>query len=485
MNYSTNDLPNDYQVGIIGGGVAGTTIAMRLSQAGLKTALFEANQLISGPPICHLHAGGNLYREISNAQCRQLLEECIDTRRAFPLIVNERPTVIAIPTRDPGDPKDLLPRLIDLQNHYRHLVRLDPKNQQLGDPEDYFKIIERSELEALAKKTQSNPPITAEDWLIPLAKRLDLDQFKFPFVLVQEYGLSLFRFAATATLSLEASDNAHLFLGQKITSIQQEKQGWKITAQHWDSNQQLWVNKDYRVGYLVNAAGYQTGTIDDAVKQPKKRMVEFKAAYVTHWAENTERWPEVIIHGERGTPEGMAQLTPYANNHFQLHGMTHNITLFNDGLAHSNENTAQPHLPAPLLKKIHQGWDINEQEERTQRAIEHVAQFLPNFSSAQCAGKPLFGAQQVPGDDITLRATTVSFSGENYARAEIVKATSALSAADAILHAINPPLTEKRTPRENQLPLTQKLSPEKIYALAEHLAKSRGYPTALAKRLDQ
>ena len=485
MNFLKNDLSDDYQVGIIGGGVAGTTIAMRLSQAGLKTALFEENQLISGPPICHLHAGGNLYREISNAQCQQLLEECIDTRRAFPHVVNERPTVIAIPTRDAGDPLDLLPRLTYLQNHYRHLVELNPKNQQLGSPDDYFKTINREELEVLAKKTQSNPPITAEDWLIPLAKNLDLNQFKYPLILVQEYGLSLFRFAATAKLSLEACDNAHLFLGQKITKIEQEKQGWQVTAQHWDSDQQLWVNKQHHLDYLVNAAGYQTGIIDDCVQQPKKRMVEFKAAYVTHWANNTERWPEVIIHGERGTPEGMAQLTPYADNHFQLHGMTHNITLFKDGLVYSNEKTAQPQLPKSLLKKIRQGWEIEEQEARTQRAIDHVANFLPKFSSAQCAGKPLFGAQQVPGDDITLRAATVSFSGKNYARAEIVKATSALSTADAILKAINPALLKNSEERETQLPLTQRLSSTRIYSLAESLAKSRGYPIALAKKLDQ
>lgn len=53
----------NYTVGIIGGGVAGSTIAIKLSQLGIKTVLFEAGpSLINGPPMCHLHAGGALYR---------------------------------------------------------------------------------------------------------------------------------------------------------------------------------------------------------------------------------------------------------------------------------------------------------------------------------------------------------------------------------------------------------------------------------------
>ena len=53
------------RVGILGGGTAGATIAIRLAALGLETYLFEKKtSLIDGPPMCHLHAGGNLYREI-------------------------------------------------------------------------------------------------------------------------------------------------------------------------------------------------------------------------------------------------------------------------------------------------------------------------------------------------------------------------------------------------------------------------------------
>jgi flavin-dependent dehydrogenase len=50
-------------VGIIGGGIAGSTIALNLAKNGIKSVLIdESSSLVNGPPMCHLHAGGALYR---------------------------------------------------------------------------------------------------------------------------------------------------------------------------------------------------------------------------------------------------------------------------------------------------------------------------------------------------------------------------------------------------------------------------------------
>lgn len=63
------------RVGIIGAGIAGSTIAIRFAELGINTTLIEQGpSLVNGPPICHLHAGGNLYREISDKQCLTLLK---------------------------------------------------------------------------------------------------------------------------------------------------------------------------------------------------------------------------------------------------------------------------------------------------------------------------------------------------------------------------------------------------------------------------
>lgn len=80
-----------------------------------------------------------------------------------------------------------------------------------------------------------------------------------------------------------------------------------------------------------------SGLIDDMAGFKVERMLEFKAAYIAEWKECEGHWPEVIMHGKRKTPEGMAQLTPYQGNIFQIHGMTEDITLFKDGLVKTND----------------------------------------------------------------------------------------------------------------------------------------------------
>ncbi len=78
----------------------------------INVTLFEEGvSLVNGPPVCHLHAGGNLYPDISDDQCLTLLEQSIATMKIYPHCINKRPTVIAIPQRDAGNIERLLPRL--------------------------------------------------------------------------------------------------------------------------------------------------------------------------------------------------------------------------------------------------------------------------------------------------------------------------------------------------------------------------------------
>lgn len=467
-------------VGIIGGGIAGSTIALRLAEQGINVQLFEEGKsLVNGPPICHLHAGGNLYREISDQQCVTLLKQSIDTVRVYQHTSNIRPTVIAIPCNDAGNPNDLLPRLALLQRTYQTLVEHDPKNSVLGDPKDYFKLYQRSDLERLALQDNPQQPLTPDQWMIPVAKSINLDKFKYPLVMVQEYGLSVFRIAATLTLALQKLTQCHVHTNTKVTSLAEQNAGWQVSYQD-SANHQHQINVDY----LVNAGGYRTGTIDDFAHIPRQRMVEFKAAYVTHWSQCDAQWPEVIFHGERGTPNGMAQLTPYPDGFFQLHGMTQDITLFKNGLVSSNASSAQPQLDSSFKTKLQQHWSQQEIEQRTQRAISHMAQFVNEFDQATVGGKPLFGAQQIPGDDPTLRAADVSYSHQRYARSEIVKASSALSVADAIIEQlailglIQTPVSQTR---ENQFPVAHQFSLDEIVSYAEKLAAERGFPISLAR----
>ena len=49
------------RISIIGGGIAASTISLRLAGLDINVTLFEeCVSLVNGPPVCHLHAGGNL-----------------------------------------------------------------------------------------------------------------------------------------------------------------------------------------------------------------------------------------------------------------------------------------------------------------------------------------------------------------------------------------------------------------------------------------
>ena len=99
------------------------------------------------------------------------------------------------------------------------------------------------------------------------------------------------------------------------------------------------------------------------------------------------------------------------------------------------------------------------------------------------ASKPLFGAQQIPGVDPTLRVAEVSFPTERYARCEIVKVSSVMDMIDAIIKEfialgyLDPSMQGKRDFQH-----IQTIHELEINMLAEMLCAEREYPTELAHR---
>ena len=183
----------------------------------------------------------------------------------------------------------------------------------------------------------------------------------------------------------------------------------------------------------------------------------------------------------------MAQLTPYPDGYFQIHGMSKFITLFDDGLVASNKNSAQPKLPSQYLHYIEDGWDKAPLQARSQQAIDYVAEFVPTFHSARTVGNALYGGQQIPGQDDTLRVADVSlYSNIRYARAENIKASSTLIAADQIVDELTTlGLVDFEAPENRQryahewayLAQNDSVAIDKI---ARYLAQERGFPMAMA-----
>jgi len=479
MLYQNSEHSN-VRIGIIGGGVGGATIALRLSEQGADVTLFEKEaSLVNGPPMCHLHAGGNLYREISDQQCIDLLKQSISTARLYRDAIDYRPTIVAVPVQDNGQPSDVIARLEKLQQEYQLLIESDPDNQVLGPASQYFTLFDRDDIERLAQLATPERPNTPDQWMVAFAKSADLNQLKFPLILVQEYGISVFRLAAITGLSLEKSKNCQLKTNTQVISVAKAENSktWQIQAKHKG------VEETVEVDYLINACGFRTGTIDDMVGLRPKRMVEFKAAYISHWSSHQNNWPEIIFYGARGTKNGMTQLTPYPNGYFQIHAMTPDITLFEDGLVSSELNSAQPQLSNKFLAKVNHQWDPQIVNVRTAKAIDKVTGFIPSFGNATLGGPPMYGAQQIPGVDSTLRVADVSFQQDRYARCEIVKASSALPAANTIIeNLVEQGLLPDNCTTNNINAMTDSLTEQEISQRAEYLAVERNFPKDLAGR---
>ncbi len=467
-----------YNVGVIGGGVSGVTIALELSKYGIDNVLFEKkDSVVNQSPFCHLHAGGNLYPDISIEQCKTLMKQSIAMARLFPQSIDKRPTFISIPKTESYNVNDILNRLTVLVDYYKELIKEDSENEILGKPEDYFKVYNQEDLDELVNQSEIKQPQSADEWMTNAIKIVDYKKLKTPVILVQEYGWNLFRLGAQAQLALTETEHCNLQLNTNVIKVEDVRlenldHNWKIHT----------INKTYKVNYLVNSCGFLTGKIDTALNLKVKRLIEFKAAYVSKWQPTNGLIPELIFHGERGTPNGMVQLTPYCDDYYQIHGMTKDTTLFDNGLVQSKTNQAQPEFNDAINQKLNSGWNSNETEQRTENAINLVTKFIPTFKTATVGSAPLFGAQQIPGDDPILRVGEVSFPEKFYARSEIIKASSALTVANQVLDKIQEEgiiSSIESTTFKNEL--LDAISKNDIDILASKLATSRGYPIALTK----
>ena len=460
------------RVAVIGGGVAGSTAALAIADNGIDITIYERkNRLISGPPFCHLHAGGNLYREIDDNQCRELLRQSVEFVKLYPFCVDRRATIITIPTTDPDNPNRLIERLEMLRDEYASLIAEDESNRVLGDISEYFKLFSREEVDTLSQREPVDRPICAEDWVISASKIIERDAIKYPLIVVNEYGLNMFRLSASIQEVMSKKEGINLKLNTKVESI--TKSGNGFVVKHGS-------NEEY-FDYIVNAAGFRTGEIDDMLGVKAERMVEFKAAYTVKWEErgieSKIKLPEIIFHGTRGTPHGMAQFTPYCGGYIQLHGMRKDITLFDDGLAKSSNSSSMPKLPKKFTDMIDKGWQKEDVDVRTKRAIEYMSNFIPSFKSAKVGGKPLFGAQQIPGDDIELRVAEASFPIERYARCEIVKVSSVTDMSRAILEDLKKfGLSGEDGELNFDMAIEFAPSPEKLDKYATENAEVGGYP---------
>ncbi|MDG1477215.1 MAG: hypothetical protein P8Q14_08720 [Vicingaceae bacterium] len=160
--------------------------------------------------------------------------------------------------------------------------------------------------------------------------------------------------------------------------------------------------------------------------------------------------------------------------------MTKDVTLFDGGLIKLDHKNSKVNFNSKIQKRLEFGWDKSDIDTRTKRAINSVTQYIPSFKNATIGGPPLFGAQQIPGKNPDLRVGEVSFPYKNYARSEIVKASSALTVTNQIISSLSCQ-NEQTISTSNKLLACIKET--ELNAKAIDLATNRGFPEAMAKLL--
>ncbi len=465
-----------FTVGVIGGGVSGAVTALQLSDLGINNILFEKkDNLVSGPPFCHLHAGGNLYPEIPLEECKTLLKQSIEMARMFPDSIDKRPTFISIPVDQKYSTDFIIERLKMLQVYYNELIKEDSSNEILGPAKYYFKVYNKEDINSLLKSPTVKKPVSSDEWMRNAIEIVDTEKLKSPIILVQEYGWNFFRLAAQAQLALDTSEHCTLKTNTEITTIED--------VRHLDKGYNWLVHtneESYELDYIVNSAGYKNTNIEEPLNIQEEKHVEFKASYISKWESSHGLIPEIIIHGERGTPNGMVQLTPYCDNFYQIHGMTKDVTLFDGGLVQLNKENPKVNFNEIIKKRLDIGWDQEDIENRTLMAIKSVTNYIPSFKNATIGGPPLFGAQQIPGKNPDTRVGEVSFPYDNYARSEIVKASSALTVANQIINNLDGISTNLKV---NGNSILNDVKSTDLNSMASELAKGRGYPKEMSKLL--
>ena len=344
-----------------------------------------------------------------------------------------------------------MPRLQLLTRDYKALIEAEPANKVLGDAEDYYHLYDRQQARGhYSEANDSDPSVFPEDqipkeldhWMLNAAKNLDLDKLKFPIVAVQEYGWNIFRLAASAQIALGFYPNAHLLLNTQVINVteadtvENNLTNRRIHSANNNASAPIWVinyqqsiepqqaqTQSITVDYLINACGFKTGIIDNMIGVPVQRMVEFKASYVTHWSKmaqlpllqravSEDFGSSLYYSGDYHSwqtrhTSGMVQLT-LPDGYYQIHSMNKAVTLFKDGLVATKEDDAQPELKSKYLDYIKEGWNPATLHEAQPRAIDEVSEFVPNFATATPTENALYGGQQIPGDNDTLRVADVS-----------------------------------------------------------------------------
>lgn len=422
-----------FSIAIVGGGIGGCTAAIKASELkDVEVHLFEKKaKLLSGLPFCHLHSGGFLYPMINLQDCIQLLNHSLDFATLFSDCIDLRPTVVAY--RDSiYDPNDLINKCKLISKQYMKFC-LDSGQFPLGDPNKYYAVYTRDDIiyyKTFGKlPTRSNTESDGYGYhdkyvqhFCEIFDNASIDKIKYPFVSVME-----------PTILMDKVYN-------KITRLL-NKNNVIINTNKSADLYELMNTFDY----VINASGFE----NDNKNSKDSPLLELKSSWIIR-NDNPKisdiRLPEIAIIGERGTENGMIQISQCEeSNTFQIHAMTNDSTIFEcvkDINDFSSDNLNIIYNNQIPIDTIHT---------RTKNGIAHISKLFSCFKNSDCNSEnennlpfkntdykiPCWGVQRITNTTKNTTTNTykdnrvadVIFPKKNYAEIQIIKGISSVTAA--------------------------------------------------------
>ena len=400
-------------VTVVGGGIAGCTTAIELSKNKNNIInLYEKKKFILGnAPYCRLHCG-LMYPMISFKESELLLKYSIEFAKEYPTAILKRPCVIMYNTNSNYNTVELVNKCNFIKLKYGGLVQR--QENPLGNTASFFAVYTRNDI--IHFKNTGNflySTCEARKFHDPYVKTVckmlkDINSIKYPFVSVNEFGIEQDIVEKLIKNKIKISPNIKLHLGTEWGSCPPTLAEAKAST--WQGTTRL-------SSVVINAKGHSTSS---------SGLLELKSSWlVSSSSLSLSLSPEIAIIGERGTNQGMIQLSPRKNGKIQLHYMSSNSTLF-QRVTHFSEFTLE-NQKIIINNCIPDDITIT----RTNNAIKQIYKFLDTeLNLDNC--KALWGCQFIPDKVDTLRTSTYKCISNNQINIEIVKAISSVYAAKQI-----------------------------------------------------
>lgn len=422
---------------IVGGGISGCLSAIKLSQNNkLLIDIFEKkSDILSGPPFCHLHAGGMLYPMISLQDSEELLYDSLMFAEMFDNCLEKRPTVIAYRKTSGYSVGKLILKCKMMQYCYSNWSKNNYNKLPIGSIDSYYEIYTREDMINFKNGSRQIINNYHDRYVEKFCKYLNnIDDIQYPFVSVNEYGISLSLVKEQIKHNIGLFKNIKVYNNTDVITLSKTSVNTKADSNNTWSICTAHPIIQHEYDFVINASGYNINTLRNT-NENKDYFLELKSSWLikNDSLSNIELdFPEIAILGERNTENGMVQITPlFQNNemYYQIHCMKNNITLFPDGCAHSDNVNEFYYNFKDLLSNNKFSEKIIKQ--RTLVAIKEISKLFKIFEASKVHDTPLWGIQRIPGKTTSKRTYSI-VSDHNYIEIHIVKGISSVSMSEKL-----------------------------------------------------